>query len=182
MEDPQERVGRLRPPVAAALACWLLSVALIVWPAVGLPEGLAAPVRPGTSAAGSDEEHHDGSLDSDLVCLAKVVHREARHEVRDGRLAVAQVVLNRMQQPRDFAATACAVAAQAGQFFDVHAYQVDPADPQWVLALEAARAARTETIDRSRGALYFRPIGGRPSPFFRRLTLTRVLGRHAFYR
>lgn len=52
--------------------------------------------------------------DSSLECLALNIYHEARGEPRDGRLAVAMVVLNRVHDPR-FPNTVCDVIKQGGE-------------------------------------------------------------------
>ena len=51
----------------------------------------------------------------ELQCLAETVYQEARGESFRGRLAVAQVVINRVNNPR-WPHTICGVVFQRGQF------------------------------------------------------------------
>lgn len=54
-------------------------------------------------------------LSEDMQCLAGAVYFEARGEPLAGQLAVAQVIINRADDPR-FPASYCGVVAQPGQF------------------------------------------------------------------
>jgi spore germination cell wall hydrolase CwlJ-like protein len=52
----------------------------------------------------------------DVECLAKNIYFEARGETRQGKIAVAQVTLNRVKHPGDFNKTICGVVYQKDQF------------------------------------------------------------------
>ncbi len=74
-------------------------------------------------------------VDAELTCLAKVVVHESGNQPRAGQLAVAQVVMNRVHDPRGrFGRSICGVIMQRGQFFNVHAYN-PPRDLRWFRAL-----------------------------------------------
>lgn len=117
-------------------------------------------------------------VDAELTCLAKIVVHESGNQSRTGQLAVAQVVMNRVNSGR-FARTICGVAMQRGQFFNVHAY--NPAhDARWRLALEVSREARDGTAAPViGGALFFHAAYAAP---FRGLTRVGRIGDHVFYR
>lgn len=55
------------------------------------------------------------ALSEEMQCLAGAVYFEARGEALSGQLAVAQVIINRTEDPR-FPASYCGVVQQAGQF------------------------------------------------------------------
>src|SRR5688572_10899424 len=58
------------------------------------------------------------TVDAELTCLAKVVVHEAGNQSRAGQMAVAQVVMNRVNDRRGrFGRTICGVVMQRGQFF-----------------------------------------------------------------
>jgi hypothetical protein len=81
-----------------------------------LPE---APTEPEPIAASLPELVQQIStqrpLSEDMQCLAGAVYFEARGEPLAGQLAVAQVIINRADDPR-FPASYCGVVAQPGQF------------------------------------------------------------------
>ncbi|MBC7986266.1 MAG: cell wall hydrolase [Sphingomonadaceae bacterium] len=119
-------------------------------------------------------------MDDETECLAKIVLHEAGNQSRDGQLAVAQVVMNRVNSGR-FADTICGVALQRGQFFNVHAYN-PPRDARWDRAVEIALDARHATsAPVVADALFFHAAYAQPS-FFRSRQRVARLGDHVFYR
>lgn len=120
-------------------------------------------------------------VDAELTCLAKVVVHEAGNQPRAGQLAVAQVVMNRVNDPRRrFGRTICGVIMQRGQFFNVHAYN-PPRDARWRRALEVAREARHGLSDQvMEGALFFHAAYANVN--FRGRTRVGRLAGHVFYR
>ena len=121
------------------------------------------------------------SVDAELTCLAKVVVHEAGNQSRDGQLAVAQGVMNRVNDSRGrFGRTICGVVMQRGQFFNVHAYN-PPRNARWRMAVEVAREARDGSSDQVMdGALFFHAAYANMS--FRGRTRIGRLGGHVFYR
>ena len=119
-------------------------------------------------------------VDAELTCLAKVVVHEAGNQPRAGQLAVAQVVMNRVNDSRRrFGRTICGVIMQRGQFFNVHAYN-PPRNARWFTALEIARQARDGSAEPvMEGALFFHAAYA--GPFRGRTRLGRI-GGHIFYR
>jgi spore germination cell wall hydrolase CwlJ-like protein len=120
-------------------------------------------------------------VDAELTCLAKVVVHESGNQPRAGQLAVAQVVMNRVNDPRGrFGRTICGVIMQRGQFFNVHAYN-PPRDLRWFRALEVAREARDGNSEQvMEGALFFHSASANMS-FRGRQRIGRLAG-HVFYR
>lgn len=55
------------------------------------------------------------SIEKNLSCLALNIYREAGHEPFEGKVAVAQVTLNRTKHP-DFPSTVCEVVYQKNSF------------------------------------------------------------------
>jgi spore germination cell wall hydrolase CwlJ-like protein len=55
-------------------------------------------------------------IDTNIHCMAQTIYYEARGEGALGMLAVAHVVLNRMQSPKFPASDACGIVKQPGQF------------------------------------------------------------------
>ncbi|MEI9849976.1 MAG: cell wall hydrolase [Sphingomonas sp.] len=121
----------------------------------------------------------NAAIDGELVCLAKVVVHEAGNQSREGQLAVAQVVMNRLRSPR-FPKSICGVVMQPGQFFNVHGYS-PPKDGRWKLALEIARDARLGISEPVVGeALFFRAAQVNPA-FFRSRPIVGRIGNHYFH-
>ena len=127
---------------------------------------------------------HSASVagDADMECLAGAVYFEAKGEPLEGQLAVARVILNRMNSGR-FPATACGVIRQRGQFSFVRGEGM-PAVPRnsvaWHQAVAIAHVAANDlwTCPADR-ALYFHARSVAP-----RWRMVRVgaVGNHVFYR
>ncbi|WP_156679249.1 cell wall hydrolase [Sphingomonas profundi] len=126
--------------------------------------------------AASDE------IDAELECMAKVVLHEAGNQPRAGQLAVAQLIVNRMESGR-FADTACGVVNQPGQFFQTASYNPRRDTDAWAAAVEVSREAQArQTADVAPGAMFFRAAYAAPTGFFRTRTRVVTLGDHVFYR
>jgi spore germination cell wall hydrolase CwlJ-like protein len=133
------------------------------------PEAPRQPQPRRTAASG---------IDSELECLAKVILHEAGNQSRTGQIAVAEVVMNRLRNPR-FPKTICGVVLQRGQFFNVHAYK-PYRDSRWPRAVEIARQVREGDVPRvTNGAFFFRAHYGAAFPGRTRVA---TIGGHAFYR
>jgi N-acetylmuramoyl-L-alanine amidase len=109
-----------------------------------------------------DKEPDDLEMKPDareLECIAKVVIHEAGNQSYRGKLAVAQVIINRINDPR-FPKTACAVVKQRGQFFNVDAYNPSRANSAWSEAVAIAKKALSGQGDKIvPGALFFHSAG-----------------------
>lgn len=89
-----------------------------------------------------------------VECMAKVILHEAGARAGTGQIAVAQVVRARVKSGR-FAADACGVAKQRGQFFDVDAYN-PPRGAAWTRAVAVATDALNDVGEQvAPGALFF---------------------------
>jgi N-acetylmuramoyl-L-alanine amidase len=128
------------------------------------------------------------SLDGPSRCLALALYWEAKNEGRDGMLAVASVVLNRVAHPA-FPNSICAVVRQGGEqppcqfswWCDGKSDRPTEARA-WALAQQVARAALAKTPpDRTQGALFFHNTSI-ATPWLRKRTRTVQIGRHVFYR
>ena len=139
-----------------------------------LPAAPAAPPRAPSRATSSD------AVDGELACLARVILYEAGNQGRRGQLAVAQVVMNRVDSPR-FPDTICGVVLQRGQFSSIRSFH-PPRDARWRRALAIARDARAGISAPVVGnALYFHAARIRPA-FVRNRVRIAQLGDHIFYR
>ncbi len=129
------------------------------------------------------------SSDSDFDCLSQAVYYEARGEGRDGQVAVAQVVMNRAQDPR-YPRTVCGVVFQgvnsgkACQFsFACDGSMARRKEHRaWRHAQNVARdvlagRAYSEAVDR---ATHFHTTGVNPA-WSRTLTRVARVGTHIFY-
>lgn len=116
-----------------------------------------------------------------LVCIAKVIHHEAGNQPRHGQIAVAQVLLNRVDA--GFGRHVCEVANQPGQFFRLSRYKPNRRSATWAQAMDVAhRVMAGDAPDHARGALFFRAAWSRPNRFFRTRTKVVRLDDHIFYR
>jgi spore germination cell wall hydrolase CwlJ-like protein len=145
-------------------------------PAVGI-EDLFALVRA------------EGKPSAEERCLAQAVYFEARSEPVDGQIAVAQVVLNRVANPR-YPDTVCGVVFQGErrrhrcQFsFACDGRSDAPHNARaWQQAQRVARLVRDRLIDDLAGqATHYHAVYVRPA-WASRLQQTARLGRHVFYR
>lgn len=125
--------------------------------------------------------------DAEFQCLATAIYFEARGENLAGQAAVAEVILNRVENPQ-FPRTICGVVNQSNGQGCQFSYTCDGRADRigdraaWATAGKIARAmidgaprALTE------GATYFHTPAVRPS-WSRRFELTARIGRHIFYR
>lgn len=91
-----------------------------------------------------------------LLCLAMTIYHEARGEPVLGQLAVAQVVMNRVDSPR-FPDDICGVVTQSDQFS--YAWSAPVEQGAWNLAVAIAEMVLTgETIEVTRGALHYHRV------------------------
>ena len=106
-------------------------------------------------------------ISADIVCMAQLIHDEARGESMEGKEAVAQVVLNRVRDGR-FGRGVCGVARKPGQF---SGWRVG-IKPGAVSYSVAARALIGKVVNRVGKRLYFNTVGPRGSL---------RIGRHRFW-
>lgn len=125
--------------------------------------------------------------EAELECLAKAVYFEARGEPLDGQRAVAEVILNRVDNPR-FPATVCGVVSQGGRGgcqFSYHCSGRSQAIRERGAYSRALRVAASALAGRPRtltdGATYFHTRAVRPS-WSQRFVRTAQIGEHIFYR
>ena len=126
----------------------------------------------------------------EVGCLALNIYWEARSEPLDSRLAVAQVVLNRVADAR-FPDTICDVVQENRLGRRLHACQFswycDGASDkprelsQWLEAVRLAKQVVRGVRDRSRGSLWYHATYVKPD-WATRLDKAVKLGRHVFYR
>ena len=119
---------------------------------------------------------------AEFECLTKAVHREAGNQSREGKLAVAQLVINRMNSGR-FAKSICGVVNQHGQFFQTSSYNPRRDTAQWASAEAIAREALEGSAPQIvPGAVFFHATYIAPNSWFRTRQRVATLGQHIFYR
>ncbi|MFO7855181.1 MAG: cell wall hydrolase [Paracoccaceae bacterium] len=124
---------------------------------------------------------------AELECLAKAVYFEARGEPEAGKVAVAEVVLNRVAHP-DYPDSVCDVVEEASGGGCQFAWTCDglPDRPRNVglfarLRDLSARVAAGEAETQTDGATHFHAVAVRPG-WSSRLERTATIGAHHFYR
>lgn len=123
----------------------------------------------------------EAELDSQLRCLATAVYFESKGEPLEGQLAVAQVILNRVESGR-FASSICGVVNQPRQFSFTKGVAVATGSHNWRTAVAIARIARDERWHEiAPDALFFHANYVAPSWRQTREKVSRV-GAHIFYR
>ena len=106
-----------------------------------------------------------------ILCLSSVIHHEARGEPLEGQIAVASVVLNRVEDPR-FPNTVCGVVKEPKQF---SWYGKKPLTNK---KEKLAKNILTGEVKRNvPNALFFAHV----SVWFKR-KIIKVIGEHRFYR
>lgn len=146
--------------------------------------GPPAPAPRARTLAEAVDRHRGrpvGDLDAQGRCLAKAVFWEARGEPLSGQLAVAQVILNRVESRR-FGNDICSVVKAPRQFSFVRSGVIPEASNrgQWSTAQAVAHVALAGEWDDVVGtATHFHAT--RVSPGWR-LTRVATIGNHIFYR
>lgn len=166
--------------------------------AAGMPELVRLPVPDLTTVLPADRQT-DGLTEAWLVaqpaptgdaewqCLKEAIYFEARGESLEGQVAVAEVILNRVDSPL-YPRTVCGVVKQRGgggcQFSYVCDGRTDRMREKAAADL-AGRIARAMLDGAPRvltdGATHFHVRGLRPS-WSKRFDKTAAIGAHLFYR
>jgi len=114
-----------------------------------------------------------------VLCLAQAIYFEARSEPYDGKLLVAEVVINRTQH-EEFPDKICEVIYEEGQFPWTEGDLTINEPKEWFSSLVLAGeilTGETELLDSN--ALYFH--SGRPDRFFKTRKRIGRYGEHTFY-
>lgn len=119
----------------------------------------------------------------DKACLAENVYREAGGESYEGKLAVAQVTLQRLASKK-FGNTICKVVYAQGQFswtISGRKSRINKSSKNWKDSVKAAESALTgKRIKKISGAYSFHPKGRKPK-WARMKRRLGEIGRHVFY-
>jgi len=142
---------------------------------------------PQTQADDSDDDSAQApvlaSVDAKSVeCMAKVVLHEAANQPREGKIAVAQTLVNRLKAGR-FGDSICGVVNQKGQYFRIASFHPRKDSDGWQEAVEVAHdvlAGQTQPV--APGAMYFRASYAPANAFFRTRERVATVGAHIFYR
>lgn len=156
-------------------------------PAPAAPDAAAAPPLTMTYNAAWLAPARQASGDAQWECLKTALYFEARGETLAGQVAVAEVILNRVDDPQ-YPKSICAVVHQGGAGGCQFSYNCDGrADvmSEPAAAERAARVARAMMDGAPRvltaGATHFHSRAVAPS-WARRFARTAAIGAHLFYR
>ena len=118
---------------------------------------------------------------TELLCLAKNIYYEARGEPLHGKIAVAQVTLNRVTHRTEFDASICQVVYAKHQFSWTNESHKPPSGAAWHEAQEIAKAVVNGfTHIPQFNALYFHNLKVNPR-WNRTKKIVARIGNHTFY-
>ena len=134
------------------------------------------------AVADTDMADASATTSTEVECMAKVVMHEAGGETHDGKVAVAQTLVNRLSAGR-FGGSICEVANQPGQFFKTAAYHPNEDGDGWADAVAVSRAVLDGQEEaKAPGAIFFRASARPASGFFRTRQRIASVGTQIFYR
>jgi len=156
-----------------------------------LPASAAPAIQPAVQVQPAAQQDDDdvapelaaASVDAKSVeCMAKVVLHEAGNQPREGKIAVAQTLVNRLKAGR-FGDTICEVANQKGQFFHIASFRPRRDTDGWQEAVEVSHQVLTGDAEPvAPGAIFFRASYAPANAFFRTRERVATVGAHVFYR
>jgi len=121
------------------------------------------------------------ATNAELLCLAKNIYYEARGEPTRGKIAVAQVTLNRVTHRTEFQSSICQVVYAKHQFSWTMEQHREPRGPAWHEAQELAKAVIIGTAYLPNfKALYFHNLTVQPQ-WNKTKELVARIGNHIFY-
>lgn len=130
------------------------------------------------------------NVDRTLDCLAMNIYREAGHEKFEGKVAVAQVTLNRVDSPQ-FPKDVCAVVYQKNVVMEKVVCQFSwhcmtspktkPNDPAYQESYAVAKKVLLEgfRLDGLKDALFYHAVYVTPNWPYQKIA---TIGNHIFYR
>lgn len=181
-DAPGDRLVHVRIDEDTTRAPWM-RLDRIAPPPGRVPVGRPAPVQVRYDRAWLDRRPASAARDAEWRCMAIALYFEARGEPVKGQFAVAEVILNRVADPR-YPDTVCAVVNQTCQF----SFTCD-GQPERIREPEAfARVGKVADLMMggvprrlTDGATHFHARSVRPD-WSRRLPKTTQIGDHVFYR
>ena len=121
------------------------------------------------------------ATNSELLCLAKNIYYEARGEPMHGKIAVAQVTLNRVTHRTEFQSSICGVVYAKHQFSWTMESHREPRGEAWREAQAIAKAVIVGTAHLPNfKALYFHNLTVKPR-WNQTKELVARIGNHIFY-
>lgn len=111
-----------------------------------------------------------------VKCLAEVIYRESRGEPFKGKLAVGQVVMNRVNHPK-YPKTVCKVIFQPGQFSWVSTFKDFKAPEEFRQIARNILAGTHDLHDFNATHFHARYV----APRWQHLKRTTIIGNHIFY-
>ena len=121
------------------------------------------------------------ATNSELLCLAKNIYYEARGEPMHGKIAVAQVTLNRVTHRTEFQSSICGVVYAKHQFSWTMESHREPRGEAWREAQAIAKAVIVGTAHLPDfKALYFHNLTVKPR-WNQTKELVARIGNHIFY-
>jgi spore germination cell wall hydrolase CwlJ-like protein len=121
------------------------------------------------------------ATNAELLCLAKNIYYEARGEPMHGKIAVAQVTLNRVTHRTEFQSSICGVVYAKHQFSWTMESHREPRGEAWREAQAIAKAVIVGTAHLPDfKALYFHNLTVKPR-WNKTKELVARIGNHIFY-
>lgn len=121
------------------------------------------------------------ATNAELLCLAKNIYYEARGEPMQGKIAVAQVTLNRVTHRTEFQSNICGVVYAKHQFSWTMEKHREPGGEAWREAQAIAKAVVIGTAHLPNfKALYFHNLTVQPQ-WNKTKELVARIGNHIFY-
>ena len=123
----------------------------------------------------------------EIQCMTRNIYFEAAHEPFEGKLAVAQVTINRTKNP-NFPSTVCAVVSQKTGNLCQFSWFCEPAKPiqndfEWKESELVAKQILTKqlTYDKMSDALFYHAVYIK-TDWDRRYQKVKQIGNHIFYK
>lgn len=140
------------------------------------------------------DKNKQTKLDKEIVCLAKNIYFEAKHEPYKGKLAVGFVTINRLELDR-FPDSICGVVQQSRywrgnpvrskcqfSWFCDGKSDKPKQDEEWQSSVAVAKTLLVApSKDITNGATHFHATYVNPG-WSRKMTLVATIGKHKFYR
>ena len=139
---------------------------------------VATGVTTVTSGSGALQSGDSFYNPDDLFWLSRVIHKESGNQPMEGKMAVGNVVLNRVADPV-FPDTVEGVLAQKNQFSTYKSGVLAATEPSQSSTIAAKLVMDGGVVEETKGALYF--DSGSNSWAARNKDLIATIGGHKFY-